>query len=227
MYARGWILTLPTANWAQRKLFVMAEPKEGREALEALGADDKGKTADEFDEGVWLEHIDALLAEMDGTTADEFADAVCGRDLAVVAGLVRVHRRCLSSAGRAKSLEGMMSVCAVVPDGYYSLAGSSDALDEVVKDACDGCGGEGRDGEVAEAGDGMRNLYAVVLLGQLAEHLLDRLDQAVSLVSIMRQVDGDKGLAGAIPSPIRGNELGVDQVRLVVHCLIPRAHSRG
>lgn len=177
----------------------------GRPALEQFGKDDERLGDDVpaygFDEDVWVDHIDALLAEMDGTTADQFAAAVSEDECSVIVGLARLHRRCRSRAARTKCLEGIMSICAVVPDGYLPIIASPlcpGAVGEVVKDACRQSGdpsdtvGQG-DAEAAA----MHDLYAVVLLGQLAEFLFDRADRAVSLAGVIMQQQDNGGCSDA------------------------------
>jgi hypothetical protein len=140
---------------------------------DALAAIADGQGNEVCEDGVWEAHAEALLVEMDGTTAELFAEAVRSREYAVLVGLATAYGRCISSSARAKTLEGIMSVCAVVPEGCEQLVVRSHAtLDEVVKDAC---------GSQVAAGseEVMLDLYAVVFLGQVAEYFFEHTDQAV------------------------------------------------
>ena len=128
------------------------------------------------DERVWADHAESLLTEMDGTTPELFASAVRRNDCKVLIGLGMIYERCGTEATRAKALEGIMSVCAVVPEAYDCFLDSDSAFRRLVLDAsetCADCSGEGDDAEAS-----MCKLYAVVLLGQIAEHLLVRVESS-------------------------------------------------
>ena len=195
-------------QWNDRCLInVGMDGTAGRAALELLGKAEKGVT--ESDEERWAAHIDELLEEMDGTTAHQFAVAVGNENLAVLGGLAELHKHCRSRAARTKCLEGIMSVCAVVPDGYLSMIARPGAVGEVVQDAC--CASSdtvrGNDEEEVAA---MHDLYAVVLLGQLVEFLLDRADHSVSLSRLItRQQENEGGLNEAEVA----SKADVDKVR--------------
>ena len=128
------------------------------------------------DERVWADHAESLLTEMDGTTPELFASAVRRNDCRVLIGLAMMYERCETKATRAKALEGIMSVCALVPEAYDCFLDSHRAFGRLVLDAsetCADCSGEGDDPEAS-----MCKLYAVVLLGQIAEHLLVRVESS-------------------------------------------------
>jgi hypothetical protein len=166
----------------------------------ALAALADGQGYEGCEEGVWEAHAEALLAEMDGTTAELFAEAVRSREYAVLVGLATAYGRCVSSSARAKTLEGIMSVCAVVPEGCEQLVLRSHAtLDEVVKDAC---------GSHVAAGceEVMLDLYAVVFLGQVAEYFFEHADQAAEEPSAGAAVKGGAGGGGG------GGDLGMPRV---------------
>jgi len=87
-------------------------------------------------------------------------------EFAVLLGLAKVYRKTQTPAGRTKSIEAIMSLCAVVPEGYKRLAQhSADVLSDLVVDAC----GSPSPGDLDDAQ--VLELYAVVLLGQVAECL--------------------------------------------------------
>ena len=128
--------------------------------------------ADCFSESAWASNADSLLMEMDSTTAEAFSAAVRGKGYGVLLGMATVYPKCMTRTARAKIVEGIMSVCAVVPESYELVAVKCpDALTQLVRDACGNNDVEGANEEDASC---FLCLFSVVLLGQVAEYILDQ-----------------------------------------------------